>query len=167
MDAIGVCYLQYWLQDDVEQNFQCHFMLIKRHYCYESKLWSNFAMSPLILSFRTMNLQQSIFKCTIKINVITTMEPPFHVNPFIWLWWTLFIFWILKNFFLKFSKLVEIAIVQVLGNVKDEIKATKKIVWTFPNYCGHVFPTFLHAKFFPYDVTFEEWKKTKDHQSWA
>jgi len=99
MDALGVCYLQYWLQDDVEQNFQHHFMLIKRHYCPESKLWRNFAMSPLILSFKTMNLQQSIFKCTIKVNVVTTMEPPFHVNSFIWLWWTLFIFYFVIRVF--------------------------------------------------------------------
>jgi hypothetical protein len=38
MDELRVCYLQYSLQDDVEQNFQCHFMLIKMHYCYENKL---------------------------------------------------------------------------------------------------------------------------------
>lgn len=29
MDALWVCYPQYWLHDDDEQNFEQHFMLIK------------------------------------------------------------------------------------------------------------------------------------------
>jgi hypothetical protein len=42
---------------------------------------------------------------------------------------------------------VEIAIIQVLGNVEDEIKATKtKLCELFPTIVGNVFPTFLHAK---------------------
>jgi len=42
-----------------------------------------------------------------------------------------------------------------------EIKVTKKIVWTSPNYCGHVFPTFFTLEIFPHDATFKEWMKTK------
>jgi hypothetical protein len=72
-------------------------MLIKSHYYYVGKLQANFAMSWVILSFRATNLQQSIFKCTMKVNVVVAMEPPFHVNSFIWLWWTLSSFWVLKK----------------------------------------------------------------------
>jgi hypothetical protein len=72
-------------------------MLIKSHYCYVGKLQANFAMSSVILSLGAMNLQQSIFKCTMKANVVVAMEPPFHVNSFTRLWWTLSIFWVLKK----------------------------------------------------------------------
>jgi hypothetical protein len=56
MDALGVCYLQYWLHDDDEQNFERHFMLIKNHYCYKAKLQANFVVFPSILSLEAMNL---------------------------------------------------------------------------------------------------------------
>lgn len=95
-------------------------MLIKTHYCYEGKLQGNFVVSPLILSLGTMNLQQIFFKCTMKANVIVAMEPPFHVNSFIRLWWTLSIFWVLNNCFLEIFKSVEIDAIQVLGSVEDE-----------------------------------------------
>jgi hypothetical protein len=38
MDVMGICYLQYWLQGDVEDNFNQHLMLIKAHYCFEKLL---------------------------------------------------------------------------------------------------------------------------------
>jgi hypothetical protein len=55
-----------------------------------------------------------------KSNVAVAMEVPFHVNPLIQLWWTLEVSWILRHLFLKFLKLGEIAIVQVLRLVDDE-----------------------------------------------
>jgi hypothetical protein len=82
MDALGVCYPQYWLDHDDGKIFEQHFMLIKNHYCYETKLQANFVMFPSILSLEAMNLQQNIFKCTMKANAFIAMEPPFHVNLF-------------------------------------------------------------------------------------
>jgi len=38
MDAMGIYYLEYWLQVDVEENFNHHLMLIKSHYYYELHL---------------------------------------------------------------------------------------------------------------------------------
>jgi hypothetical protein len=55
-----------------------------------------------------------------KSNVVAAMEVPFHGNPLTQLWWTLEVSWILRHSFLKFLKLVEIAIVQVLKLVEDE-----------------------------------------------
>jgi hypothetical protein len=31
MDVMGICYLQYWFQGDVEGNFNRHLMLIKAY----------------------------------------------------------------------------------------------------------------------------------------
>jgi len=38
MDVMGICYLQYCLQSDVEDNFNQHLMLIKAYYCSEKLL---------------------------------------------------------------------------------------------------------------------------------
>jgi hypothetical protein len=35
MDVKKICYPQYWLQDDAKENFNCHLILIKFHYCIE------------------------------------------------------------------------------------------------------------------------------------
>lgn len=35
---MGICYPQYWLQGDVENNFDCHLELMKYHYCFEQHL---------------------------------------------------------------------------------------------------------------------------------
>ncbi len=53
MDVIGICYLQYWLQSNVEDNFNRHLMLIKA--CYYSKKLLGFvktskASSPLTIA---------------------------------------------------------------------------------------------------------------------
>jgi len=95
-------------------------MLIKNHYCYETKLQVNFVVFPLIFSLAAMNLQQFFFKRTMKVNVVIAMEPPFHVNLLIQLQRTLSIFQVLKNYFLKFFKLAKIVAVQILGVVEDE-----------------------------------------------
>ncbi len=155
MDALGVCYPQYWLHHDDEKKKIQHFMLIKNHYYYEAKLQANFVVFPSILSLEAMNLQQNIFKCTMKANVFIAMEPPFHVNLFNRLQRTLSISQVLKNSFLKFFKLAKIAAIQILGSVEDEHtfstfsfmeSSCEIVVWTFCNYYGHVFPTFLHTR---------------------
>ena len=33
MDALGVVYLQYWLQNDAEENFKKHFSVLEFFYC--------------------------------------------------------------------------------------------------------------------------------------
>jgi hypothetical protein len=53
-------------------------------------------------------------------NVIAMMEVPFHGNPLTRLWRTLEASYILRHSFLEFFKLVEIAIMQMLGLVEDE-----------------------------------------------
>jgi hypothetical protein len=65
-------------------------------------------------------MQSSIFKITMKSNIIVAMEVPFHVNPLTRLWWTLEASWILRHSFLKIFKLAKIAIMQVLRLVEDE-----------------------------------------------
>jgi len=90
MDAMGICYPLYWLQTDVEDNFNYHLELIKSHYCTEWHLEpiklssTSLEMArdcPSILSTSGLVMQVSIFKITLKSNVVAAMELPFHVNP--------------------------------------------------------------------------------------
>ncbi len=131
-------------------------------------------MSPLILSLRAMNLQQSNFKCTMKANVVVAMEPPFHVNPFTQLWQILSIFQIPKNFFPEFFNLAEIDVIQVSRSVEDEhtfstLSFLKSKLWNrlcehLPIVVGMFSQPFFTLNNFPYDATFEKWKVAKVHQ---
>jgi len=38
MDVMSICYLHYWLQGDVEENFGQHLFLFKAHYYFEKIL---------------------------------------------------------------------------------------------------------------------------------
>ncbi len=100
--------------------FWITFHLDKNHHSYEAKLQANFVIFPSILSFETMNLQQNIFKCIMKVDVVITTEPSFHMNLFTRLQWTLSISRILINYFIEFFKLANIVAIQILRNVEDE-----------------------------------------------
>jgi hypothetical protein len=73
-----------------------------------------------ILFAIVLDMQFNIFKIAMKSNIVVAMEVPFHVNPLTQLWWTLEASWILRHSLLKFLKLREIAIVQVLRLMEDE-----------------------------------------------
>jgi hypothetical protein len=53
-------------------------------------------------------------------NVKLAMQKPFDVNQVTKLWRTLTSFQILENKILEYMKLVELAVVQVIGVVEDE-----------------------------------------------
>jgi len=92
MDVMGICYPQYWLQGDVENNFNQHLILIKAHYYFKkllelvktSKASSSLVISKICLitlSTSVLDIQSSIFKIIMQSNVATTMEAQFHDNP--------------------------------------------------------------------------------------
>jgi hypothetical protein len=99
------------------------------------------------------------------------MEAPFHVNPLAQLWWYLEVSHISWHFFLKFFKLVEIVVLQVLGLLEDE-----QIFSTFffiksklKNHCnehlntivGMYSQTFYNLNIFSYNACFENWNEQK------
>ncbi len=48
------------------------------------------------------------------------MEPPFNLNPLMRIWRTIPAFQVLTIYFFEYLKLVEMAIIHVLGSVEDE-----------------------------------------------
>ncbi len=86
MDAIRICYPQYWLKIDAKKNFNYHLMLIKSHLELVKSLEENTPIEvvricPSILSVSALDLRSSAFKMIMKSNVVIAMEVPFHVNP--------------------------------------------------------------------------------------
>ncbi len=73
-----------------------------------------------LFSIVVLNLQRSMFVFNMMNNVKLAMQKPFDVNPVTKLWKTLISFWILKNKILEYIKLVELAIVKVIGFIEDE-----------------------------------------------
>jgi hypothetical protein len=61
-----------------------------------------------------------MFKLYMKSNSKVAMEPPFDLTPLIHIWKTINASPILTHSFPEYFKLVEMAIVNVLGSVKDE-----------------------------------------------
>jgi hypothetical protein len=73
-----------------------------------------------LFSIVVLNLQRFMLVFSMINNVKLAMQKPFVVNPITKLWKTLTSFLILKNKLLKYIKLVELAIVKVIGSIEDE-----------------------------------------------
>jgi hypothetical protein len=58
-----------------------------------------------------LDCQQGMFKFTIKSNAATCMTPPFDLNPLTKMWCLMTTFQVLSCSFLKYLKLVELAMV--------------------------------------------------------
>jgi len=59
------------------------------------------------------------------------MAPLFDINPLIRMWWLVTTPWILIISFFEYIILVELAMVQVVGNVEDE---KCLFIWAFMKY---------------------------------
>jgi hypothetical protein len=183
---MGICYPQYWLQANAEDNFNRHLELIKSHYYIERHLEpiklsnSNTSLEmarifPSILFANGLEIQASIFKITMKFNDVATMEAPFHINPLTWLWRTLEASRILRHSFLKKFKLAKLVIVQVLGSVEDEHAFStlffmkSKLKNRFKEHLHTIVrmysQTFFTLNTFPYDTCFDDRKEQKPRWS--
>ncbi len=96
--------------------FQRHFTLLKEHYfMIDGQMWYTH------LFFLWLPWAHCITsKCTMKANVSSTMEPLIFCKSFHLVMENTFNLKVLWNTMLKYFKLVEIAIVQVLGNMEAE-----------------------------------------------
>jgi len=90
-----------------------------------------------------------MFKLTMKSNAATCMAPPFDLNPLTKMWHLVITFQIFSFSFLKYVKLVELAMVQLIGSMEDErcfstLAFMKSKLWigSFPTY--HLLCACLH-----------------------
>ncbi len=73
-----------------------------------------------VLCASTLDVQKSMFNFTMKSNAQATLGLPHSINPLTKMWKIITNFIILFCKILKYVKLVEIAMIQMLGLVEDE-----------------------------------------------
>jgi len=108
-----------------------------------------------------------MFKLAMKSNDCVAMVKPLNVNPLTWLWRTLSTSKVRACAFPKYFKLVEIAMVQVLGNVENECCFSSlafcksKLHNRLTTNLGLVVKMFSHKFYtlhnFSYAFAYEEW----------
>jgi hypothetical protein len=128
LDAFGIIYLQYWMQEGTEESLPHHLAMLKEFYC-RAKLvndgeplvegGSPYTVPEMLLA-STLDNQQGLFKLTMKSNCDGACAPFFNVNPLIKLWRTLSQSRHLYKLISEYFKLAEIGCCLVLGSVEDE-----------------------------------------------
>jgi hypothetical protein len=132
-------------------------------------------MFPAILSGWDLDVQQGLFTLTMKSNAAKAMAEvvalafdklnPTIINPLTHKWQVIYASQLLFNAFPKYLKVVEIAMVHVLGSIEYErcfyfVAFLKNKVWnTLNNYLQLVVSMYAHKFFtlhnFPYGDTYE------------
>lgn len=137
MDAFGFVYPQYWLVPGAEANFTRHLQIIKEQYAYTMKFpkpqvkkgqkegdevthdQSLKSVEP-ILSADKLDEQTQMFIMTMKADFQGAMNGDLPLNPLTRLWRRLEASGLLRHKLSEYLKVVEMAVVIVLGNVEDE-----------------------------------------------
>ena len=122
----GILYPQYWLQDGTEEAFPKLLQALKRQYCgtRNQHVHGPRELPTLtcgeLLSSSALNIQQSLFKVTMKVQAKGYMLPLFDKNPFTRLWDLVSGSAVLTKMIPEYLKLAEIGCAFVLGSVEDE-----------------------------------------------
>jgi hypothetical protein len=123
MDALGVIYPQYWLEDNCEANFEKHLQIIKEYYGqvrpFSIATYPQGSIDP-ILSLAKLDIQTTLFKQCMQENAHKMMKKPITLNPVarLGIALALTITWSMPS--ASISLWPEFATVMVLGNVQDE-----------------------------------------------
>jgi hypothetical protein len=94
LDAFGIIYPQFWMQEDVEEAFQQHLSVLKAFYCTAREVNGGRPLieggdsftAPELLSASKLEVQQGLFKVTMRANAQAACTPPFSGNPLVKLW---------------------------------------------------------------------------------
>ena len=121
LTEFGIIYPQYWTQG-VDDTFQQHLSVLKNFFL-TSKTVTFDGKALLIsemLSASKLDVEQSLFKLTMKANSEATCSPPLQVDPVVKLWKTLSAFRPFCRLIPEYLKLAQMGSVLVLGSLEDE-----------------------------------------------
>jgi len=121
MNATGIVYPQYWVQLEVALMFPMHLQIFKSHYCCWRLIELDAKSNVGLLGHVLFEQQFSFFMTTMQSNNEVAMKPPNDYNPTIRMWKKFVFSVILKDRISENFKLVELAIVVVLGSVENEL----------------------------------------------
>jgi hypothetical protein len=76
LDAFGIIYLWYWMQEGMEETFQQHLLVLKAFYCLAREVNRRRPLveggdpfsTPRLLSASKLEVQQGLFKVTMRAN---------------------------------------------------------------------------------------------------
>lgn len=125
MEALGVVFPQYWLQEGCDELFASHLQVIKEWFCEMKCVKGNgkdghAQQIKAPLDWHLLSMQQCLFKLTMKSHASKAMERPGDVNPVTTLWQKLGCNALLLNKLSEYMKLAQIAVTAILGFVEDE-----------------------------------------------
>jgi hypothetical protein len=174
---MGVVYPQYWRDKKAaEISFRKHLNVLKEHFGQPRWIGEDEKkrlIAPLLDCFQ-LELQQPFFKLSMVSNAMYAMEPPFNTNPLTKLWRSLDANMALVAQFPEYLKLVQIAMVHVLGSIED---VRVFFLLTFlkdklrnrlsADHLGIVIGMHAQNEFtlenFPYNTCFQSWVQSAEH----
>lgn len=165
------------MQEGVEEAFPKHLQVLKKKYCGTNSQEAHGAweLSKVtcgeLLSASSLDIQQSLFKVTIKAQARSCMLPPFYKDPFTKLWDRVFGSTVLSKMIPKYLKLAKIACAFVLGSVEDErtFSSLKFLKSCLKNWLEDKLPfvVMMHGQkyftqeTFPYKKALESWRSVR------
>jgi hypothetical protein len=181
LDAFGIIYPQFWMQEDVEEAFQQHLSVLKAFYCIAREVNGGRPLieggdcftAPELMSASKLEVQQGLFKVTVRTNAQAACTPPFSGNPLVKLWRQLTSSRHLCKLISEYVKLAEIGsvLVLVLGSVEDErcFSSLKFLKSCQRNRLGKHLPLvvrmfgqrYYSLEDFPYSEAIDSWKQAK------
>ena len=123
-----------------------------------------------ILSIQRLDEQACMFKLAMKGNAHAAMQGDLPVNPLTRLWRRIEANGLLRNKLSEYLKIVELAVVTVLGSVEDERtfstlsfmknRLRNRLSTHLPLVVGMHAQEFYSLSDFPYDSAYNEWKSS-------
>jgi hypothetical protein len=171
MDALGIIYPQYWLEDNCEANFEKHLQITKEHYGqvrpFSIVAYPEGSIDP-ILSLAKLDIETTLFKQCMQENAHKMMKKPITLNPVTRLWRSIRANNYLKHALSEYIIVAEIATVMVLGSVQDErtfstvsfmkSKLQNKLTMNLQTVVAFKSQHFYTVDTFPYDEAYDSWR---------
>jgi hypothetical protein len=126
MEALGIVFPQYWLQDKCDELFPVHLQVIKGWFCRMRTMAVGSGEERQVkqvaapLDKHQLDLQLCLFKLTMKSHAAKAMEQPHTLNPVTKLWQKLGCNALLLSKLSEYMKLAHIAVTAMLGSCEDE-----------------------------------------------
>jgi hypothetical protein len=178
MEALGIVFPQYWLQEKCDELFPLHLQVIKAWFC-NFKV-ANFRVGgerelrqvAAPLDSKALDMQAVLFKLTMKSHAAKAMECPDSVNPVTKVWQKLGCNALLLSKLSEYMKLAEVAVTVVLGSCEDErtfstlsfmkSKVRNRLHGNLDT-CIRLFSQGWYTlESFPYHQAFDNWREARD-----
>jgi hypothetical protein len=89
MDAMGIVFPQYWVQEGADRSFSTHLSILKDAFCYSKclvQVEGKGEWVKLVLSTKALDEQSCMFKMSMSSQSKLVMQPLYHLNPATKIW---------------------------------------------------------------------------------